>query len=131
MADEVRLIDANKLKQVLEVLCKDERNPLNITAIAYFALCELVDTMPTIEAEPVVRCKNCKYRQDDDFCGGRGWPAQLVPDDGYCDRGARMDGDKDNNVRNLTDEETAIYESWIESETKDTALNIMDGDGDA
>ena len=38
------------------------------------------------------------------------------------------DGDKDNNVRNLTDEETAIYESWIESEAKDTGVNIMDGD---
>lgn len=38
------------------------------------------------------------------------------------------DGDTDNNVRNLTDEEIAIYESWIESEAKDTGVNIMDGD---
>lgn len=36
--------------------------------------------------------------------------------------------DKDNNVRNLTDEETAIYDSWIESEAKDTGENIMDGE---
>lgn len=53
MADEVRMIDANKLKKAIKILCEDERNPLNITAIAYFALCELVDTMPTIEPEPV------------------------------------------------------------------------------
>ena len=50
---------------------------------------------PEVPAVTPVRCKDCKYRQDDDFCGGRGWPAQLVPDDGYCDRGARMDGDSE------------------------------------
>jgi hypothetical protein len=47
----------------------------------------------------------------------------------YCTNcGARMDGDKANNVRNLTDEETEIYESWIDHEAKDTGVNIMDGD---
>ena len=42
----------------------------------------------------VVRCKDCKHRHDDNFCGGRGWPAQLVPDDGYCDKGAKGEGKK-------------------------------------
>lgn len=49
----------------------------------------------------------------------------------YCGEcGAKMDGnkEKDNNVGHLTDEETAIYESWIESEAEDTGENIMDGD---
>lgn len=46
-----------------------------------------------IEAEPaadvvqVVRCKDCKFRENDDFCTGRGFPYQLVPDDGFCDKG--------------------------------------------
>lgn len=39
-----------------------------------------------------------------------------------------MDGGKENDVRNLTDDETAIYESRIENEAKDTGLNIMDSD---
>lgn len=34
----------------------------------------------------------------------------------------------DNSTRNLTDEETEIYESWIDHEAKDTDVNIMDGD---
>ena len=89
----MRPIDADKLKQGLEVLCKDER--VDILAVTYFTIVAFIDNMPTIEAEPVVRCKDCKYRQDDDFCGGRGCPAQLVPDDGYCDRGARMEGDSE------------------------------------
>jgi len=39
----------------------------------------------------VVRCKDCKYRDDDDFCTGRGYPNALVPDDGFCDKGERRE----------------------------------------
>ncbi len=39
----------------------------------------------------IVRCRNCKYRRSDDFCAGRGYPEQLVPDDGYCDKGKRRE----------------------------------------
>lgn len=38
---------------------------------------------------PVVRCRDCKFRENDDFCTGRGFPCQLVPDDGFCDKGER------------------------------------------
>lgn len=31
-------------------------------------------------------------------------------------------------LRDLTDEETEIYESWIDHEAKDTGVNIMDGE---
>ena len=38
----------------------------------------------------VVRCKDCKHRDvDEGFCEGRGWPMQLVPDDGFCHLGER------------------------------------------
>ena len=40
----------------------------------------------------VVRCKDCKHRDvEDGFCEGRGWPMQLVPDDGFCDKGERSE----------------------------------------
>ena len=39
----------------------------------------------------VVRCKDCKHRDDDGMCRGRGWPMQLVPDDGFCDKGERRE----------------------------------------
>ena len=32
----------------------------------------------------VVRCKDCKYRESDDFCVGRGFPYQLVAGDEFC-----------------------------------------------
>lgn len=43
----------------------------------------------------IVRCRECRYRAEDDFCTGRGWPDQLVADDGFCEKGKRRDGGKD------------------------------------
>ena len=89
----MRLIDANALRLMKVAECAEHTIEFAAGWKACVEYCK--NDAPAIEAEPVVRCKDCKYRQDDDFCGGRGWPAQLVPDDGYCDRGARMDGDSE------------------------------------
>lgn len=45
---------------------------------------------PVADVVEVVRCKNCKYRDNNtQLCTGRGWPMQLVPDDGFCEKGAQ------------------------------------------
>ena len=51
--------------------------------------------MPAADVVEVVRCRDCKYRAEDDFCTGRGWPDQLVADNGFCDKGKRKDGGQD------------------------------------
>ena len=50
-----------------------------------------IKAMPPADVVPVVRCKECKFRENDDFCTGRGFPCQLVPDDGFCDKGERKE----------------------------------------
>ena len=47
----------------------------------------MLDKMPTIDAVPVVRCKDCKHRYSDSWC-------EYVDDDDnfYCARGERKDG---------------------------------------
>ena len=47
----------------------------------------------TPSAQPeIVRCKDCKHRDSENgFCEGRGWPMQLVPDNGFCDKGERSE----------------------------------------
>lgn len=51
-----------------------------------------VETLPTADAVEVVRCKECKHRDaETGFCEGRGWPMQLVHDDGFCDKGERSE----------------------------------------
>ena len=49
------------------------------------------ECVPAADVVPVVRCKDCKFRENDDFCTGRGFPCQLVPDDGFCDKGGRKE----------------------------------------
>ena len=45
-----------------------------------------VKTLPSADVVQVVRCKDCKYRESDDFCVGRGFPYQLVAGDEFCSR---------------------------------------------
>lgn len=52
----------------------------------------IVEDIKPADVVPVVRCKDCKCRENDDFfCTGRGFPCQLVPDDGFCDKGERKE----------------------------------------
>jgi len=50
-----------------------------------------IENRQPADVVPVVRCKDCKFRENDDFCTGRGFPYQLVPDDGFCDKGERKE----------------------------------------
>ena len=46
-----------------------------------------------LEQPEIIRCKDCKLRDTKyGFCEGRGFPMQLVPDDGFCDKGKRSEG---------------------------------------
>lgn len=73
----MRMIDGDKLTE------NAFKNP-----ISYNAFCNLVKRQPTVDAVPVVRCRDCEHKdRESGFCHGRGWPMQLVPDDGFCDKG--------------------------------------------
>jgi len=50
---------------------------------------QYIESLEPVDVVPVIRCKDCKFRENDDFCTGRGFPCQLVPDDGFCDKGER------------------------------------------
>ena len=48
----------------------------------------VLSSQPAVDAVPVVRCRDCEHKdRESGFCHGRGWPMQLVPDDGFCDKG--------------------------------------------
>ena len=101
---KMRLIDADKLIQAIHegwdnVPVWDESGAT--TAIEFE---RLVDSAPTIDAEPVVRCGDCKYFQcnvppdgylpigaDEYDC--RYWGKLCDPED-FCFRGERRDSDE-------------------------------------
>lgn len=92
----MRLIDADDLARVKFHGYPDiEITPSDVNAEAYKrgwndAINAIIECATTIDAVPVIRCKDCKHREaENGFCEGRGWPMQLVPDDGFCDKGER------------------------------------------
>ena len=60
-------------------------------ANAFSEAADMIEDLPSVDAVEIVRCADCKYRDADDFCTGRGYPNALVPDDGFCDKGERRE----------------------------------------
>ena len=89
-----RLIDANALIATLEKIAKEDETP-------YFHLDEITQEIfdaPTVDAVPVVRCKDCKHfvsPQGVPVCGcfyGLGFPS-LSGDD-FCSCGERRTNER-------------------------------------
>ena len=84
----MRLIDADVAQRIAdeELFC-DEAGTVQF----------VLSHCPTIEAEPVVRCCECKRRYDADECPMcfliDGVYHEYTNGNGYCDRGERRNGD--------------------------------------
>lgn len=54
-----------------------------------------IASMPAADVVEVVRCRDCAHCDDKTpyelWCLGRGWPNQMVPPDGFCDKGKRRE----------------------------------------
>lgn len=78
----MRLIDSDKF--ILAII------DASLSSVDEDTILDLVDSVPTADAVPVVRCKDCKYRD-----GTPGQPnilcAQMHEDD-FCSYGERKEG---------------------------------------
>ena len=60
----------------------------------YFAVPEWeIEKAPTIDAVPVVRCKDCKFFQYGDYCCGDKMEHSHAREDDFCSYGERKDGE--------------------------------------
>lgn len=96
-----RLIDADAL---VVRLAYYHAHSYGKAEYAYGVAAEEALKAPTIDAEPVVRCKDCKHRQDPQVCymcftevvdveGGRMYKfTDLTQPDGFCHKGAKITG---------------------------------------
>lgn len=104
---DVRLIDANKLQRWLKTTMANA-NPLHCDIKETYSECiTMVNVMETIDAVPVVRCKECIHRGTDncpmiqeDYYYDEDDGSDYVmrdhtEDNGFCHKGARMDGGAD------------------------------------
>jgi hypothetical protein len=92
----MRLIDADALKKDAQ-----DTREFQIDLGGVWDVKCLIDDAPTIDAIPVVRCKDCKNRGTPYSCPmrklvmpfqGAGSYDDCTEDDGYCHMGVKKDG---------------------------------------
>ena len=86
----MRLIDADELKKKILLYGKPYIFPLSE---------KIIDNAPTIEAEPIVRCKDCKWHKGNEctyeyYYDEYDSTGNLIPmyDDDFCSFGERGGG---------------------------------------
>ena len=89
----MRLIDADALMEATRNFCDGYK--VNWTDNKVLSW---IDHAPTIDAVPVVRCKDCEQSRETNMFGDRtvltcGKTDYVKQPDGYCDEGERKDGD--------------------------------------
>jgi hypothetical protein len=89
----MRLINASKaIEQINKWLNQTRAIPLYTSY--HFELLSCIENCPTIDAVPVVRCKDCKHYNTIGCSKGFGWCESMhrgVSDDFYCANGAKME----------------------------------------
>jgi hypothetical protein len=92
MANEKRLIDANALKDSLKKWLSDAEVLCNTYVYNAIEDCIYeVDTMPTVDAVEVVRCKDCYWRNRN-YCMHPTDGMNVTQDDDFCSYGERREG---------------------------------------
>ena len=100
---EMRLIDADRLNKPIYA----EEDNITGSGMSYDEICgyndgidiawNKIDQAPTIDAVPVVRCKDCIRRYDTDECPMcfliEGKYYEYTNGNGFCDRGETKEGD--------------------------------------
>ena len=98
----MRLIDADRLNKPIYA----EEDNITGAGMSYDEICgyndgidiawNKIDQAPTIDAVPVVRCKDCIRRYDTDECQMcfliEGKYYDYTNENGFCDRGERKEG---------------------------------------
>ena len=76
-----RLIDADATIYALNVASRGDSKDV----IRNLVICFLLAS-PTVDAVPVIRCRNCRHRMHDRTCIK---VMKRKPDDGFCNEGER------------------------------------------
>jgi hypothetical protein len=88
----MRLIDADKaVEEINEWLDQTGAIPLNTSY--HFELLGCIEDCPTIDAVPVVRCKDCKHYNTIGCSKGFGWCENIdrgTSDNFYCANGKQL-----------------------------------------
>lgn len=88
-----RLIDADELKKRIPITHADVfENCRNCSLLCDWEVEDLVDDAPTIDAVPVIRCKDCAKRE---YCRTTNVWATVPDDDWFCADAERKSDETD------------------------------------
>lgn len=83
----MRLIDADKIPFV-------ETNLIQTSEKIVWVGKAVIDNLPTIDAVPVVRCKDCKYFEFGDYCAEDKMEHSHCRENDFCSYGERRENDE-------------------------------------
>ena len=88
----MRLIDADALLDFLDV---GHLRPPTEICFSEIMIKNIIDMMPTVDAVPVIRCKDCKHHYyhemlKQDYCDIPNMQFGEVDPNGYCSRAERQ-----------------------------------------
>lgn len=93
-----------KMDELIDFAYRNEDDDLHHTLVT---VCSYIDEIPALDAVPVVRCVDCKYRCTldcpmyhtetclDDLDGFDDYDVDRTDDDGFCHLGERWEGEED------------------------------------
>jgi hypothetical protein len=91
----VRLIDADALKA--SAMQVTETNEISFNnCFPYWQFSKCIEQAPTIDAVPMVRCKECEHYNTTGCSVGFGWCESMdrgASDDFYCANGVKMESE--------------------------------------
>lgn len=92
----MRLIDADMADVIIIYDKGNELTQVSVIREYIERQREFLDKFPTVDAVPVVRCKDCIRRYDTDECPmcylSEGKYCEYTNENGFCDRGERKEG---------------------------------------
>lgn len=111
-------------QKAISALINEANTHSNPVKRAYTRAATIIEQITAADVQPIVYAHKTINVGRRSYCSNCG---KLAIMEDFCSKcGAKVkDGEP---TRNLTDEETEIYESWIDHEAKDTGVNIMDGE---
>ena len=94
MKNEKRLIDAKAGKKMFSAIAQ----PAEYKGVIHMVVpISEIDKLPTVDAVPVVRCRDCKYWENgkdyEPYCNHWGNMMTDTNPDDFCSYGERKDGD--------------------------------------
>ena len=72
-----------------DALLKRMQNDPLFDLVERYGVSGVIEAEPTVDAVPVIRCKDCKWYYGD-YCGGFGDGA-FTPEDGFCHNAERKE----------------------------------------